>query len=194
MPLDPTQFRALFEAERDHVHRFLQRLCGNAADADDLTQETFLVAWRHRGAFADRGSVVGWILKAAFRTYLDAQRKRARRQSLDQRLATGSAAGALFLTRPDGGAAFPRALTGAVESAERSDARAFVLDRVRAAVAALPEGPRVAFVLFRLEGLSVGEIAALTDAPLKTVETRIRRATQLLAEQLGALHQHLPTA
>lgn len=194
MPLDPAQFRALFEAERDHVHRFLQRLCGNAADADDLTQEAFLVAWRHRAAFAGRGSVVGWLLKTAYRLYLDAQRRRARRHGLDQRLATGSAAGAPSLARADGAASPAERPPGASDDPERRDARAFVLDRVRAAVAALPDGPREAFVLFRLEGLPVAEIAALTDTPLKTVETRIRRATQLLAERLGALHQHLPIA
>lgn len=170
------------------VHRFLTRLSGNAADADDLLQETFLIAWKHRGAFEARGSAAGWVLKTAFRTYLNAQRRRVRRNGM----ATGAAAGAPFFSAP---ASVERSgrhdEAGAVE---RRDALSFVLSRVKAAVAELPDGPREAFIMYRMEGLSVAEIAGIVDAPLKTVETRIRRAAQLLAERLGALRQHLPTS
>ena len=68
------------------------------------------------------------------------------------------------------------------------------LHAFRAAVDELPEGPREAFLMFRFEGLRVAKIAQISGAPLKTVETRIRRATLLLAERLGALRQHLPTS
>lgn len=175
MPLDRPQFRALFDAERDRVHRFLFRLCRNAADADDLLQEAFLMAWRHRTAFDARGSAAGWLMRTAFRTYLNAQRKRARRGALEQGRLNGS--------RP-----------AAAADLENREALDFVLAKVRAAVDELPEGPREAFLMFRFEGLRVAEIAEISGAPLKTVETRIRRATLLLAERLGALRQHLPTS
>jgi DNA-directed RNA polymerase specialized sigma24 family protein len=79
------------------------------------------------------------------------------------------------------------------DGVERKDALGFLLGRVHDALAALPEGPREAFVMFRFEGMPVSQIAEVTGAPPKTVESRIPRATQLLAENLGALREHLPT-
>jgi RNA polymerase sigma-70 factor (ECF subfamily) len=175
MPLDRDQFRVLFESERDRVHRFLWRLSGSAADADDLLQESFLSAWRHRDAFDGRGSSAGWLMKTAFRTYLNHRRGEQRRASRN-------------------GHAAPPVPPGGVDHVERRDALRFARERVEQALADLPEEPRAAFVLFRLEGLRVAEIADLTDASPKTVETRIRRATLLLAERLHALRPHLPAS
>jgi RNA polymerase sigma-70 factor (ECF subfamily) len=174
MPLDRAQFRSLFESERDRVHRFLWRLSGSAADADDLVQESFLSAWRHRDAFDGRGSAAGWLMKTAFRTYLNHRRGEQRRVSRN-------------------GHATSPAPTGGADHVERRDTLRFARERVEAALADLPEDARAAFVLFRLEGLPVAEIADLTETPPKTVETRIRRATLLLAARLTTLRPHLPT-
>jgi RNA polymerase sigma factor (sigma-70 family) len=175
MPLDRAQFRDLFEAEHVRVHRLLWRLAGNATDADDLLQETFLSAWRHREAYDGRGSAPGWLLKTAVRTYLNHRRGENRRIARNGR------------------AAAPPASPGA-ERVEAGDAQRFLLDQVRAALHDLPEEPRAAFVMFRLEGLRVAEIADLTDTPVKTIETRIRRAALLLAARLPSLRRHLPQA
>jgi RNA polymerase sigma-70 factor (ECF subfamily) len=174
MPIDRAQFRDLFHAEYIRVHRLLWRLSGNAVDADDLLQETFLSAWRHRAAYDGRGSAPGWILKTAVRTFMNHRRGEQRRIERNGRAAVHAAAP---LDRPDSG-----------------DAHRFVLESVRAALHDLPEEPRAAFVLFRLEGLPVAEIADLVDAPVKTVETRIRRAALLLAARLPSLRQQLPQA
>jgi RNA polymerase sigma-70 factor (ECF subfamily) len=174
MPLDRAQFRALFEAERDRVHRLLWRLSGSAADADDLLQESFLAAWRHRDAFDGRGSSAGWLMKTAFRTFLNHRRGEQRRASRN-------------------GHATPPAPARSADHVERGDALRFARERVEQALAGLPEEARAAFVLFRLEGLRVAEIADLTETSPKTVETRVRRATLLLAERLHALRPHLPT-
>jgi RNA polymerase sigma-70 factor, ECF subfamily len=172
MPLDLAQFRALFESERDRVHRFLTRLCGDAHEADDLLQEAFLRVWSHRQSFAGRGPAAAWLMKTSFRVYLTAREKRQRRLKL-------------LPPAPAG----PEALAAAPAPEvpfEEQEHRAWLLARVRASVEALEDGPREAFIMFRLEGMSVAEIAHVTDLPPKTVETRIRRATQLLAERLGA--------
>lgn len=175
MPLDRAQFRDLFDSEHVRVHRLLWRLAGNAADADDLLQETFLSAWRHRDAYDGRGSAPGWILKTAVRTYMNHRRGEQRRIARNGRATVPEA------VRP-------------LDRAEAGDAQRFVLERVRAALDELPEEPRAAFVMFRLEGLPVAAIADLTDTPVKTVETRIRRAASLLATMLPALRQQLPQA
>ncbi len=73
---------------------------------------------------------------------------------------------------------------------ERAETVGFLIGRVQEALDCLPEPARQAFVLFRYEGLSCAEIAGLLGAPVKTVETRIARATQLLAQRLGPYRHH----
>lgn len=154
--------------------RFLCHLTGNPSDAEDLLQDTFLTLWRKRDQFEGRGSPAAYLRKIAFRQFLNAVEKRDRRASLA-----------------------PPAEEGLAEPAERAleenDSLGFLILRVRAAVRALPTGPREAFILFRFENLSCAEIAELTGAPVKTVETRLMRATQLLASRLRHLRDHLPT-
>jgi RNA polymerase sigma-70 factor (ECF subfamily) len=172
----PGDFASFFLAHRDALHRFLWRLTGNSADADDLLQETFLVVWRKRDQFQGRGSAEGWLRRTAFRLFLNQRTKSTRRAGL---------ADARNLARD-----------GAVPPAECSvddrEATAFLVRRIEAAVAELPDEPRVAFVLFRFEGLTCSQIAEATEVPVKTVETRLRRATELLAQKVAKYRDHLP--
>ena len=174
MTLSNTAFRDLFECERDTTFRFLLRLTRNRADAEDLLQESFLTVWRKRGQFEGRGSPGGFLRKTAYRLYLNQRTKVARRAALapvNGHEATAPAAGA---------------------GVERKDSVDFLIGRVREALADLPEPAREAFVLFRFEGLTCSEIAETTGTPIKTVETRLRRATLQLSEQLRKYRGHLP--
>jgi RNA polymerase sigma-70 factor (ECF subfamily) len=175
--LERPQFRALFQEQRDPLFRFLLRLTRNAADAEDLLQETFLTVWRKRGLFAERGSAAGFLRRTAYRLFLNHSERARRRGTLapsagpDELPRVGSAAG------------------GPAEH-ERGETVAFLVQRVRTALDELPEPTRTAFVLFRYEGLTCAEVAEAQDAPLKTVETRIARATELLAHKLAAYRDH----
>jgi len=168
----PSEFRELFEGERERLHRFLCHLTGNRADAEDLVQETFLTVWRKRDQFEGRGSAAGYLRSTAFHLYLNARELKLRRASL----------------APEPVETFAPA---AEQELEHEDAVAFLIARVRAALAALSDESRDAFVLFRFEGLSCAEISALSGAPVKTVETRVRRATIELAERLKPYRDEL---
>lgn len=172
----PGQFDSFFHAYRDAIHRFLWRLTRNAADADDLLQETFLTAWRKRAQFEGRGSAEGWLRRTAYRLYLNHRTKHVRRAGL---------ADARALARDGVSPPADRAV------ADR-DATAFLVRRIEEAVRELPDGAREAFVLLRFEGMTCAEIAEATDTPMKTVETRLRRATELLAQKLAAHRDELP--
>ena len=169
-------FASLFHAHRDAIHRLLWRLTRNAADADDLLQETFLTAWRKQSQYDGRGSAEGWLRKTAFRLYLNQRTKSRRRQGLADAHALGR----------DG------AVAPGQDAVDDREATAFLLRRIEEALDDLPDEPREAFVLFRFEGLTCAQIAETTQAPVKTVETRLRRATELLAERLRGLRDHLP--
>jgi RNA polymerase sigma-70 factor (ECF subfamily) len=164
------EFRALFHEQRDPLFRFLFRLTRNASDAEDLLQETFLTVWKKRELYVGRGSAAGFLRSTAYRLFLNQAQLAARRSDLAPL------------------AAEVRAHDAA--EPERAETIGFLVARVRAALDELPEPTRTAFVLFRYEGLSCAEVAETQNAPLKTVETRIARATQLLAEKLRPWRHH----
>ncbi|MBL8856924.1 MAG: RNA polymerase sigma factor [Planctomycetes bacterium] len=159
------EFRALFEAERDRLMRFLCHLTGNASDAEDLLQETFLAVWRKRDQYEGRGSAAGYIRRTAFHLFLNARQKQTRRDALAPR-------------------SYEEPSCTPVADMDEREARAVLVARVRAAVDELPEGPREAFILFRFEGHSCAQIAEITGAPKKTVESRLARALAILNERL----------
>ncbi len=177
----PQEFRELFDGNRDVVFRFLWHLTRNGADAEDLLQETFLTVWRKRDQFEGRGSAAGWLRRTAFRTYLNHLEKKRRRSALVAEHRNGRKP-----TEPES-----PPTDRIVGDAE---ATGFLVARAHEAIAELPDGQREAFVLFRLEGLTCAEIADASGESVKTVETRVRRATLALAERLRKYRRHLPAS
>jgi RNA polymerase sigma-70 factor (ECF subfamily) len=156
------------------VRRFQRRvyglaltIVGNPEAAEDVTQETFTRAWRHAAAFDPRrGRVSSWLLSIARNLAIDAVRLRGSDRADRERLASQ--------------------LLVSGERAEPGD-RAWQLDdseRVRAALAALPDEQRQAVVLAGCFGRTANEISELEGVPLGTVKTRIRTAMLKLREEL----------
>jgi RNA polymerase sigma factor (sigma-70 family) len=166
---DETLVAGLAAGDRDaasaFVQRFQRRVFGLArtivADdraAEDIAQEAFVRAWKHAGAYDPRrGSVVGWLLTITRNLSIDAVRVRVP-VALDPSALLG----------------IDRASDerGPVEHAELSDDR----DRLRAALARLPEDQCRAVVLAGLLGYTAREVGEIEDIPLGTAKTRIRTA------------------
>jgi RNA polymerase sigma-70 factor (ECF subfamily) len=73
---DVAAFTELVRRHERRVRAFLSRLA-RGEGADDLAQETFLVAWRMAAAFRGEGSYEGWLLRIAWRQFLSRRRKRS---------------------------------------------------------------------------------------------------------------------
>jgi RNA polymerase sigma-70 factor (ECF subfamily) len=152
------------------VRRFQSRVYGLALTivrdpdvADDVAQETFVRAWRHAGTYdARRGRVPVWLLTIARNLAIDRVRMR-RATPTDPDVIASELDIATQASMPD--------------VAER--------DRMRRAMAALPDDQRRALVLAVYAGRTAREISELTDVPLGTVKTRIRAAMLKLRETLG---------
>lgn len=172
MGLTRTEFRDLFDRQRDPLYRYLYRLTGNRADAEDLLQDAFAAVWRKRDRYEGRGSLEGFLRSTAYRLFLNEWKKTSRRRDL--------------APPPEP----PRTVPAAAGEVAESEARGFLMEKVRDALAQLPEPSRRAFELFRFEGWTAREISEATDTPVKTVETRVRRATLALADALGR-YRHL---
>jgi RNA polymerase sigma-70 factor (ECF subfamily) len=141
---------ALVRATQADVWRFTAALVDPGA-ADDLTQETFLRAFKALPGFEGRSSVRTWLLGIARRTCADHLRAVVRRRRLDARLAAQ-----VWTDLP------------APDPAHRLSG-ADLLGR-------LSEERRTAFVLTQVLGLSYAEAAAVEDVPVGTIRSRVARA------------------
>jgi len=147
----------------------IYRIMGSEEEARDLSQETFLRAYRALKAFKGEARFSSWLYQVALNVCRDRMRRKRGRSfvSLDE--------------LDEAGQSLP-AFTGpsALEIAERND----VARAVSAAVAALPEEQREVIVLKEYQGLTFLEIAEILGLPMSTVKTRLYRGLGQLRERL----------
>ena len=157
-------FETLVRRNQSLVRGFLRRLAsGDAALADDLAQETFVMAWRRIGAFEAKGSFKGWLCRIAYTQFLQNRRSSKASQRREDAVMADAE------TVHDDRAA--------------NDAR-LDLDRVMAVLS--PE-QRAAMALCYGEGMSHAEAAEALGLPLGTVKSHVVRGrAKVLAEFDGA--------
>jgi RNA polymerase sigma-70 factor (ECF subfamily) len=81
-------FNVLIDRHQQTVRGFLRRLLADASDADDLAQETFMVAWTRPESYRGDASVRSWLCAIAWRKARDAQRAWFRRRAREARWAS----------------------------------------------------------------------------------------------------------
>lgn len=150
------------------------KLCGNRNDAEDLAQETFLLAYRKWRQFEGRSAPSSWLYSIATRACQRRHRRRvgepARLESLDDPLPSGETLVAHLPSPED----------GPFDDQLRREA-AEVVDR---ALVKLPLRFRLPLVLKELAELSLREIAAILGIEESTVKTRVHRARMALRTEL----------
>ena len=147
--------QVLFERYRQNVYAAAFSVCRNAADAEDVLQDTFLQYHKTNKDYKDEQHIRAWLLRVAMNRATDVYRKRKRRQEapLDDYAET---------------LAFP------------SPAASTLFDTVMA----LPETYRSVIHLFYYEDYTVAEIAKLLHLSQSNVKTRLSRGRNLLKETL----------
>jgi RNA polymerase sigma-70 factor (ECF subfamily) len=162
---ETARFLALSAEYSERIYRFCHRLCGNSADAEDLTQEVFLAAFQGLPRFQGRSSLATWLYRIAL--YQWRKMKAARGPETvpldDER--------AVAVVGPD-----PIAAGLSRMSLEE-------------ALAALPETWREALLLVKAEGLKCREAAEVLGIPQGTLKYHVHQAVvrlqALLAEDAG---------
>lgn len=153
------------------VYHFMYRMVGTIHDAEDMTQETFVKAWKNLKRFDTRKNFKTWLFRIAKNTALDfLKRKKAIPFS-----AFENAEGENVLANT---IADPEPLPSVVF--DRTDL-ALVLVSV---LAKLPPMYRAVLTLRYNEQLNFREIAEVLDEPLHTIKSRHRRACMMLKELL----------
>jgi RNA polymerase sigma-70 factor, ECF subfamily len=164
-------FSELVRRRQSWLRNLLRRLCRDKALADDLAQLALLQAWRSLRTLRSTGAFHGWMRKLAINIWLQHLRSAPRETSLYAEPVDNTAEGQGCSMHPSRGPA-PRDIAAQLD-----------LDR---ALAQLPADMRLCVVLACHEGMSHGEIRALTQLPLGTVKSHIRRGTQILRARLEA--------
>jgi len=157
---DRDAFSVLVDRETGAVYRTSLRILGRPQDAEDVTQESFVAAYRAIGQFRGEGSLRGWLMRIATR---QAFRRLAQRRPDAELDAVGEA-------RLSDASADPTRVVIAAEGRER----------VRRAVTALSDPYREVVALRFFGELSLAEVAEATGRPVNTVKTHLRRGLERL--------------
>ena len=153
------------------VKRFIFRIVGNTAEAEDLAQEVFVRVYSKRATYRVGAKFSTWCFSIAANQARNRLRWWRRRPAISLNAWTEA-----------GGDTTDESRVG--ESASSNAVTHEQIAAVQAAVAALPLDLRTALVLFEYEDLSMAEIAAALDCSAKAVESRLYRARQQLKQVL----------
>ncbi|HZS06647.1 MAG TPA: sigma-70 family RNA polymerase sigma factor [Blastocatellia bacterium] len=161
------------------------RILGNAEDARDATQETFLKIYRHLAHFRGEASLKTWVCKVAINQARTSDRwwRRRRRDetdSLDISDDDRERLGALSAETLADAAASPESQT---LSRERSR-------QLQRALSEVKKDFRIAVVLRDIEGMTYEEIACILEISVGTVKSRIARGREMLREVLEMSGRH----
>jgi RNA polymerase sigma-70 factor (ECF subfamily) len=164
---DEQAFAALYDATSRRVHGLVLRVVRDPAQAEEVTQEVYLQAWRTSAAYdEDKGSAMSWLMTLAHRRAVD-------------RVRTAEAASRQDTTYHQRTQVVPHDTTA--EAAETSiEAR-----RVRTALGELTPVQREALELAFYGGYTHTEVATMLDLPVGTAKTRIRDGLIRLRDAMG---------
>jgi RNA polymerase sigma-70 factor, ECF subfamily len=164
---DEAAFEELVEKYRHSILNTANRYLGDFDAADDIAQEVFLILWNKAATFKGNAKFSTWLYRVAVNQCLQFRRKQKQVVvSLDS----------MHPEQP------PESLQVAPD--REREAR---IERVRRAVAELPDRQRIALVLSQYEGRSYQEIAEIMSTSVSSVESLIFRAKSLLKTKLVAV-------
>jgi RNA polymerase sigma-70 factor (ECF subfamily) len=152
------------------LYRLAYHLAGNAAEAEDLTQETYLRAYRGYTGFRG-GDVRAWLFTILRHVFIDECRRHRRMPTI-------------LSADDDARRITPQDVATSAPSAETEALRRLPSEAVERAFAALPPDWRLVVLLADVEELSYREIADIMEIPLGTVMSRLHRARKQLQQRL----------
>jgi RNA polymerase sigma-70 factor (ECF subfamily) len=175
-------FEQIHRKYQDKIYNLILRLTGDPDDANDLTVETFLNAYRAWDRFRGDAKVSTWLYQIAQNCcknrFKQKDRQREREPiSLDDTIST------------DGGE-LTREVADWRNAPERLLLDQELADQIRKAVEALPPDYREVLVLAQREELSYEEIAQITGLTVPAVKTRLHRARNKMRVRLEPYYRN----
>jgi RNA polymerase sigma-70 factor (ECF subfamily) len=166
---DPTAFEDILLAYQDKIYNLCRYMLGNAHDAEDAAQDTFLKAYQALPKFRPEASLYTWLYRIATNTCIDYKRK-----PVFESLFGASEEGERLIHDRVSDDPSPERL---YQSKQMNQA-------LQEGLARLSPKLRAVIVLLEIEGLSYEEIAETLDISLGTVKSRVARAREDLKKTM----------
>jgi len=163
---DPAAFEQLMRRHNRALYRTARSIVKDDAEAEDVLQEAYILAFRGMQNFRGESSMSTWLTRIVINEAIARSRKKSRMAEIIQL---------------DGEAAMDEHNEQPEQALMRNQARRLIEQKIDG----LPDTFRTVFVLRALEEMSVEETAACLDIPEATVRTRFFRARGLLREALS---------
>jgi len=176
---DRRAFESLVRRHERRVFRVTLAVLGNAEDAEEAMQDTFVKAFHHIEQFRRESRFTTWLTRIAVNEALQKRQARKSSVSLDE---IGEADVKVFPHRSHQWHEDPEKLFG------KQEVRMMVEDAIRA----LPPIYRETFVLRDVEGLRAEEAAEILGLTLPAIKSRLLRARLLMREALAARLENTP--
>jgi RNA polymerase sigma-70 factor, ECF subfamily len=177
---DESAFTALVERYRRELQVHCYRMLGSVEDSEDLTQETFLRAWRKRASLRGNQSFRAWLYRIATNACLDVLKRRPRRRSSDEGPAFEAPWVQPYPDRLLEGIPAPDAEPDAVVVSRETIELAFIV-----AIQQLTPNQRAVLILRDVLGWPAKDAAELLDTSVASVNSALQRAR-------AGLQRHLP--
>jgi len=170
---DGEAFSRIVRQYQDRIFNMLYRLMGNMDDAGDLTQETFLKAYKGIATFEGKARLSTWITRIAVNASRDFLRKKKVRKHLN----------ATLQPNEDGNDPYD-AIAGDFPDPAHEASNREMHARLHEAISQLDETYRAVLVLRDIQGHNYEQISEITGLPRGTVKSRLFRARELLRGRL----------
>jgi RNA polymerase sigma-70 factor, ECF subfamily len=165
-------FQSLVERHSRAVYRLAHRMTGNASDAEDVVQETFLKAYRQLGRFESRANFGTWLHRIAVNCSIDLIRSRPRKETSHDATDLEEIGGGDLVEHSNG------------RTPERLMFSTEVQDRITAAMSGLSPRERAAFMLRHFEGHSIDDISRSLGMKTNATKHSIFRAVRKMRAAL----------
>ncbi len=161
-------FEEIYKISSVFVYNTALRITGNIHDAQEVTQDVFIKAYKNLKSFAFRSSLKTWLYRITVNTAINAYNRTARdtnrRQDYDETIDTVSS---------------PENIRESVMEKEEAGEQK---KQVQELLAVLNPGQRACVVLRELQGLRYQEIAGVLNININTVRSRLKRAREAMVE------------
>jgi RNA polymerase sigma-70 factor (ECF subfamily) len=171
---EAAHFEELVRSYYKRVYNVAYRLTGNGSDAEDLTQEAFLRAYRSYASYNQGLPFLNWMYRIVGNLHIDRYRRKPKAKILSLDAKLQSQDGEVAIEVPD------RSL-----NPEDAAVAAELGEEIQKALTGLPESFRTAVVLVDIEGLSYEETSDVMQTSIGTVRSRVFRGRQMLREKVG---------
>ena len=174
----------IVEKYENGIFNFGLKMCGQLQDAEDVTQETFMSAFRYLDGFREETKLKNWLFKIAARACLRKRRKKKCEPNHEISLES--------LMHGDGAASYE--IPDLSNDPSGNLLQAELKNAIETAIRALPTKYRLVFNLRDLEGFSTDETAELLDISAQSVKTRLHRARLFLRDKIALYYREAKTS